>query len=59
MTQAELASAIGVTFQQIQKYESGGCMISAPRLWLISRALGVPTDYFFAGLSRVDPAERA
>lgn len=50
MTQTELGCACGVRFQQIQKYESGACRISATVLWRLSRALGVRVDYFFDGI---------
>ncbi|MBV9996902.1 MAG: helix-turn-helix transcriptional regulator [Caulobacteraceae bacterium] len=49
-TQQRLGSAVGVRFQQIQKYESGVNKISAARLWAIANALGVPVTYFFEGL---------
>ena len=44
----KLAAALGVTFQQIQKYEKGANRVSASRLYDISRVLGVGIDYFFA-----------
>ena len=50
MTQQELAQAIGVRFQQIQKYESGANRISAARLWDLARALEVPVSFFYDGL---------
>lgn len=50
MTQQQLASAVGIKFQQIQKYESGANRVSASRLWDISRAMNVPVSYFFEGL---------
>jgi transcriptional regulator with XRE-family HTH domain len=46
----QLAEAIGVRFQQIQKYETGVNKMSAARLWAISEALRVPVSYFYAGL---------
>ena len=52
LSQQELAKRIGITFQQVQKYESGSNRISAGRLKAISEALGVPVAYFF-----VDPAD--
>lgn len=51
MTQQQLAEAVGIKFQQIQKYETGMNRVSASRLWDISRALGVSASYFFEGLS--------
>jgi len=56
MTQQELGSAVGIKFQQIQKYESGANRISASRLWDIANALDVPVAYFFEGLARTNGA---
>lgn len=50
MTQQRLAECVRIRFQQIQKYESGANRISASRLWLLSKALGVPITYFFEGV---------
>ena len=50
MTQAQLADAVGIRFQQIQKYEAGTNRVSASRLWEIARAMDVPVSYFFDGL---------
>lgn len=47
ITQKELASQIGVTFQQLQKYEQGINRISASRLWQISRILKTDVNFFF------------
>jgi transcriptional regulator with XRE-family HTH domain len=47
MSQSKLADALGVTFQQVQKYEKGTNRISASRLQQISRALQVPISFFF------------
>jgi transcriptional regulator with XRE-family HTH domain len=52
MTQQQLANAVGIKFQQIQKYESGANRISASRLWDLSRALSVPVSFFFEGLDQ-------
>ena len=51
MTQQQLANAVGIKFQQIQKYESGANRVSASRLWALSKALDVPVTYFFEGLN--------
>ena len=51
LTQQQLAGAVGVRFQQIQKYEGGANRISAARLWQLSEALEVPVGYFYDGLS--------
>ncbi len=50
MTQTDLGDAIGITFQQIQKYEKGKNRISGSRLWMIAKVLDVPMLYFFDGL---------
>lgn len=55
MTQDRLAKKIGVTFQQVQKYETGANRISVSRLWKIGQALDVPASFFLTGL----PGERS
>ena len=47
MTQEELAGALGLTFQQVQKYERGINRISVSRLAQIMQVLSVPAEYFF------------
>ena len=47
MNQTELGDAVGVAFQQVQKYERGMNRISASRLFDLSRVLDVPIQYFF------------
>ncbi len=47
MSQTTLGEAIGLTFQQMQKYEKGTNRISASRLFDLSRVLDVPVEYFF------------
>ena len=47
LSQTKLAEAIGVTYQQIHKYERGVNRISASRLFNLSRALDVPVSFFF------------
>jgi transcriptional regulator with XRE-family HTH domain len=49
LSQQKLASGIGVTFQQLQKYESGQNRVGAGRLMDIARILKVPVDSFFEG----------
>jgi len=51
MTQAELGDAVGVSFQQVQKYENGSNRISGSRLWRIAEFLERPISYFFDGLN--------
>jgi transcriptional regulator with XRE-family HTH domain len=53
LSQEELGSRLGISFQQIQKYETGANRISAARLFEISRELDVPISWFFKDL----PAE--
>lgn len=50
ITQQQLASRLGVRFQQVQKYETGMNRVSASRLWAVAGALSVPVGYFFEGL---------
>ncbi len=54
MSQEQLGSNLGLTFQQIQKYEKGANRVSASRLWDIADALGVTTSFFYEGLRRGD-----
>ncbi|MFD1625030.1 helix-turn-helix domain-containing protein [Azospirillum griseum] len=47
LSQEKLGEAVGITFQQLQKYERGSNRISASRLYNLSQVLGVPVSYFF------------
>ena len=63
LSQGNLGKEVGVSFQQMQKYEKGANRVGASRLAAIARALGVPIGYFFpdddAGLPMtVDVAAR-
>jgi len=49
ITQERLGEALGLTFQQVQKYERGSNRISASRLFELSRILAVPITYFYDG----------
>lgn len=49
MSQAEVAGILGVTFQQVQKYENGVNRLSAGRLYSLHQYFGVPLAYFFSG----------
>ncbi len=51
ISQTDLGKALGVAFQQVQKYEKGTNRISASRLFNLSRVLDVPISYFFEDLS--------
>lgn len=57
LTQQTLADLIGVTYQQAHKYENGVNRISAGRLYMIARVLGVDVGYFFEGLQGEAPKE--
>jgi len=55
MSQERLGDALGLTFQQVQKYEKGINRIGASRLQQISRTLDVPPAYFFEGAPSFEP----
>ena len=57
MSQSTLADALGVSFQQVQKYERGANRVSASMLWEMSEAMEVPVTYFYEGYG--DGAHRA
>jgi transcriptional regulator with XRE-family HTH domain len=50
MSQEKLGDALGLTFQQVQKYEKGANRIGASRLQQISQILQVPVSFFFEGV---------
>src|SRR5215207_9178277 len=54
LSQSDLAERIGVTFQQVQKYENGKNRISTGRLTRIAEALDVPPTFFFARETSAD-----
>ncbi|MEK6733790.1 MAG: helix-turn-helix transcriptional regulator [Pseudomonadota bacterium] len=58
MSQAALGQKIGVTFQQVQKYEKGVNKIVASKLFHIANNLDVPISYFFEGLSLVNDSKQ-
>lgn len=55
MTQGDLAKAVGLTFQQVQKYEQGHNRVSASRLSAMADILRVPVSFFFDGLDPGKP----
>lgn len=57
VSQEKLGEALGLTFQQVQKYEKGSNRIGASRLYAISQILETPVSYFFEGLP--DPRDGA
>lgn len=50
MSQERLGELLGITFQQVQKYEKGANRISASRLFYSAKTLGVAVQFFFEGL---------
>ena len=59
MNQETLANALGLTFQQVQKYEGGANRVSASRLSAMADILGVPIAYFFGDLPQGDSRQTA
>ncbi len=55
--QQQLGEALGVSFQQIQKYERGANRISASRLYRLAKFLDAPVSFFFDGLSEGAPSD--
>ena len=51
LNQPALGEALGLTFQQIQKYERGVNRISASKLWKLTQVLDVPVSFFFDGVA--------
>ena len=58
MSQEKLGNALGLTFQQVQKYEKGTNRIGASRLQQISNTLQVPVSFFFDGAPNVQVGTR-
>ena len=56
ISQEKLAAALGLTFQQVQKYERAANRISASRLYQLCRILGVRVGFFYDGLDRAHAA---
>ncbi len=56
MSQEKLGEAIGLTFQQVQKYERGANRVGASRLYDLSHVLDVPVSYFFEEMAVPMPA---
>jgi transcriptional regulator with XRE-family HTH domain len=57
MSQEKLGEAIGLTFQQVQKYERGANRIGASRLWELSNVLDVPVQFFFSDMTEETVAQ--
>ncbi|RUV21750.1 helix-turn-helix transcriptional regulator [Mesorhizobium sp. M7A.F.Ca.MR.245.00.0.0] len=58
VSQAQLARSIGISFQQLQKYETARNRVSASMLYEIAKSLGVPVSRFFEGLPGNDETSR-
>ena len=54
MSQASLGDALGLTFQQVQKYEKGSNRISAGRLQQMAQILGVSMSFFFDDFANIN-----
>jgi transcriptional regulator with XRE-family HTH domain len=59
VSQEQLADALGLTFQQVQKYERGSNRLSASRLYQLARLLDVPIAWFFETIDINPPSGRA
>jgi transcriptional regulator with XRE-family HTH domain len=59
MSQERLGDALGLTFQQVQKYERGANRVGASRLFELAKALNVPVSYFFDDLPDEEEAAPA
>jgi transcriptional regulator with XRE-family HTH domain len=57
MSQEKLGDMLGLTFQQVQKYEKGVNRIGAGRLFEVARILNVPVDFFYEGVSAAGQVE--
>ena len=55
VSQEKLADSIGLTFQQVQKYERAANRVSASKLWEMARTMNTSIGYFYEGLG--DPSE--
>ena len=53
MSQERMGDLLGLTFQQVQKYEKGVNRIGAGRLYEVARILNVPVNFFYEGVSEV------
>lgn len=59
LSQERLGEQMGLTFQQIQKYEKGANRVGASRLFQLSQALEVPVSYFFDDLESDSASEKS
>ncbi len=56
ISQTKLGDAVGVTFQQVQKYENGTNRMGAARLYVIAKTLGVEVAFLFEGIENLEEA---
>lgn len=56
LSQEAVAKAVGITFQQVQKYEKGSNAMNARRLYEFARFMNVPVAYFFEGIDQSVPS---
>ena len=54
-SQTEIATILGITFQQIQKYENGRNRLSAGNLYILHKTLDIPLDDFFRNIALEPP----
>lgn len=59
LSQEAVAKAVGITFQQVQKYEKGSNAMNASRLYEFARFMNIPVAYFFEGLDALGEARQA
>ena len=59
MSQEKLGERLGLTFQQVQKYEKGSNRVSASRLYQMAQILGVPVQFFFEDISEIPSQQSA
>jgi transcriptional regulator with XRE-family HTH domain len=59
MSQEKLGERLGLTFQQVQKYEKGSNRVSASRLYQMAQILGVPVQFFFEDISEISSQQGA
>ena len=59
ISQIDVANYLGITFQQIQKFETGANRLSAGRLWKVCEILDTSPNYFYQGLIRHNPRKEA
>lgn len=59
LTQQELAATLRISYQQIQKYETGGNRISAGKLYILAKALNVDVNFFYEDFLKIEDMDTA